>query len=122
MRSLKFMDLRLNHKMISSFNIPLALAGLTNLEIAVNGVDSFFPLLRLCPNLSSLTMIGIFAAIETSETLAHDKLQSLRTSGDIYTWTRSEILGYSRLSHFPIYARWRSAVSDNGLMKSSRRF
>ncbi|KAG2032036.1 hypothetical protein BDR03DRAFT_65656 [Suillus americanus] len=82
MRSLRLMDLWFNLKLLSGFN-PLAWAGLTNLEIVVDGLDSFPRLLRLCPNLSSLTMIGIFTAIETSEPLAHANLQSLRISGDL---------------------------------------
>ncbi|KAG2350109.1 hypothetical protein BDR05DRAFT_1055628 [Suillus weaverae] len=83
LRSLKFMDLWLNDTMLSGFN-PLAWAGLTNLEIVVDGLDSFPRLLRLCPNLSSLTMIGIFTTIETSETLVHSNLQSMRISGDLH--------------------------------------
>ncbi|KAG1875844.1 hypothetical protein F4604DRAFT_1924911 [Suillus subluteus] len=83
MRSLKLMDLWLNVRLLSGFN-PLAWASLTNLEIVVDGLDSFPRLLRLCPNLSSLTIIGIFTAIETSETLAHTSLQSLRISGHLH--------------------------------------
>ncbi|KAG1776792.1 hypothetical protein EV702DRAFT_1279018 [Suillus placidus] len=82
LRSLQLMDLWFDLEMLSGFN-PLAWAGLTDLEIVVVGLDSFPRLLRSCPNLSSLTMSGIFTAIETSETLAHDKLQSLRISGDL---------------------------------------
>ncbi|KAG1851863.1 hypothetical protein DFJ58DRAFT_419232 [Suillus subalutaceus] len=82
MRSLKLMDLWFNFRLLSGFN-PLAWASLTNLEIVVDGLDSFHRLLCLCPNLSSLTMIGIFTAIETSETLAHANLQSLRISGHL---------------------------------------
>jgi hypothetical protein len=83
MRSLKLMNLWLNLRLLSDFS-PLAWASLTNLEIVVDGLDSFPRLLRLCPNLSSLTMIGIFTAIETSETLVHANLQSLRISGHLH--------------------------------------
>ncbi|KAG2339068.1 hypothetical protein BDR05DRAFT_640070 [Suillus weaverae] len=83
LRSLQLMDLWFDLEMLSGFN-PLAWAGLTELEIMVDGLDSFPHLLRSCPNLSSLTMIGIFTEIETSETLAHGKLQSLRISGDLH--------------------------------------
>ncbi|KAG1830290.1 hypothetical protein DFJ58DRAFT_824714 [Suillus subalutaceus] len=83
MRSVKLMDLWFNLKLLSGLN-PLAWAGLTNLEIVVDGLDSFPRLLRLCPNLSSLTMIGIFTAIETSELLTHANLQSLRISGHLH--------------------------------------
>ncbi|KAG1874354.1 hypothetical protein F4604DRAFT_1955372 [Suillus subluteus] len=83
MRSLKLMDLWFNLKLLSGLN-PLAWAGLTNLDIVVDGLDSFPRLLRLCPNLSSLTMIGIFTAIKTSELLAHANLRSLRISGHLH--------------------------------------
>ncbi|KAG2145519.1 hypothetical protein BD769DRAFT_1660593 [Suillus cothurnatus] len=83
MRSLKLMNLWLNLRLLSDFS-PRAWASLTNLEIVVDGLDSFPRLLRLCPNLSSLTMIGIFTAIETSETLVHANLQSLRISGHLH--------------------------------------
>ncbi|KAG1771868.1 hypothetical protein EV702DRAFT_633086 [Suillus placidus] len=87
LRSLQLMGLWFDPEMLSGFN-PLAWAGLTELEIVVDGLDSFPRLLRLCPNLSSLTMIVIFTEIETLETLAHDKLQSLRISaaaGDLHS-------------------------------------
>ncbi|KAG1774366.1 hypothetical protein EV702DRAFT_1200380 [Suillus placidus] len=82
LRSLQLMDMWFDREILSGFN-PLAWAGLTELDIVVDGLDSFPRLLRLCPNLSSLTMVGIFTEIETSETLVHDKLQSLRISGDL---------------------------------------
>ncbi|KAG2112477.1 hypothetical protein BD769DRAFT_1778756 [Suillus cothurnatus] len=82
MRSLKLMDLWFNLRLLSGLN-PLAWAGLTNLEIVVDGLDSFPRLLRLCPSLSSLTMIGIFTPIEAPEPLAHANLKSLRVSGDL---------------------------------------
>ncbi|KAG1774398.1 hypothetical protein EV702DRAFT_534312 [Suillus placidus] len=82
LRSLQLMDMWFDLEILSGFN-PLAWAGLTELDIVVDGLDSFPRLLSLCPNLSSLTMVGIFTEIETSETLAHDKLQSLRISGDL---------------------------------------
>ncbi|KAG1860421.1 hypothetical protein C8R48DRAFT_774397 [Suillus tomentosus] len=88
MRSLKLTDLWLDLKMLSDFN-PLAWVNLTNLEIVVDALDCFPCLLRLCPNLSSLTVIGMFSSvIETSEELPHSKLQSLRISGDLLLdWT-----------------------------------
>ncbi|KAG2143806.1 uncharacterized protein EDB93DRAFT_1228660 [Suillus bovinus] len=94
MRTLKLLDLWYNFQVLSSFK-PLAWASLTHLEVAVEGLDSFPCLLRLCPNLLSLSMIGIFtAAVETSETLKHTKLQTLRLSGDFHLqMSVIEILG-----------------------------
>lgn len=59
-------------------------AHLTTLKIVVDGLNFFPRLLRLCPNLSSLPMIGIFTLIETSEAFAHANLQSWRISGDLH--------------------------------------
>ncbi|KAG2072470.1 hypothetical protein BDR04DRAFT_413481 [Suillus decipiens] len=83
MRSLKVMNLWLSLKLLSGLNL-LAWAGLTNLEVVVDGLDSLPRLLRLCPNLSSLTMIGIFTSIDTLEDFVHANLQSLVVSGDFY--------------------------------------
>ncbi|KAG2132901.1 uncharacterized protein EDB93DRAFT_1233054 [Suillus bovinus] len=83
MHTLKITDLWLDLKILSGFN-PLAWASLTSLEIVVEALDCFPHLLRMCPNLTSLTIIGIFmSAIETSDTTSHPKLQSLRISGDL---------------------------------------
>lgn len=76
--SLKLMNVWLTKTELSSFN-PLAWASLTSLEIMVGEFNLIPCLLRLCPNLSSLTMIGTFTGeIETLERLEHTKLQSLR--------------------------------------------
>ncbi|KAG2142759.1 uncharacterized protein EDB93DRAFT_1105431 [Suillus bovinus] len=76
--SLKLVNVWLTFQELSDFN-PLGWAGLTSLEIMVEGPHFFPCLLRLCPNLSSLTMIGTSTgAIERSETLKHTKLQTLR--------------------------------------------
>ncbi|KAG2043388.1 hypothetical protein BDR03DRAFT_1005432 [Suillus americanus] len=81
-RSLKLMDLWPDFELLSDFN-PLAWPGLTNLEIAVDELDCIPYLLCLCPNLLSLTVVGLFA-VEAEEVFRHDKLQSLRISGDLY--------------------------------------
>ncbi|KAG2357787.1 hypothetical protein BDR07DRAFT_1612304 [Suillus spraguei] len=83
MRSLKVMNLWLDVRLLSGLNL-LAWAGLTNLEVVVDGLDSFPRLLRLCPNLSSLTMIGIFTSADTLEEFVHTNLQSLLVSGDFH--------------------------------------
>ncbi|KAG1786555.1 uncharacterized protein HD556DRAFT_1414793 [Suillus plorans] len=85
MRSLRLLDVLLDFRRLTRLNSP-SWAGLTNLEVLVVGVVSLPRLLRLCPNLSSLTMGGVFmVAIETSGQLAHTKLQSLRISGNLST-------------------------------------
>ncbi|KAG1816230.1 hypothetical protein EV424DRAFT_1075805 [Suillus variegatus] len=87
MRNLRLLGMFSNFQVLSSLNSP-SWAGLTNLEIMVAGLVSLPCLLRLCPNLSSLTMIGSFMpATETLGKLAHTKLQYLRISGDLRTST-----------------------------------
>ncbi|KAG1860427.1 hypothetical protein C8R48DRAFT_712704 [Suillus tomentosus] len=91
MRSLRLLDVMLEFRTLTSLNSP-SWAGLTNLEVSVEGLIRLPRLLRLCPNLSSLTMIGVFkVANETSGQLTHNKLQSLRISGDFYM--RSVLFG-----------------------------
>ncbi|KAG1805412.1 hypothetical protein EV424DRAFT_1558757 [Suillus variegatus] len=83
MRTLKLMDLWFDLKMLSGFN-PLAWVNLTNLGIVVDSLDCFPCLLRLCPNLSSLTIVGIFrSAVETPAKSSYSKLRSLRISGNL---------------------------------------
>ncbi|KAG2152568.1 uncharacterized protein EDB93DRAFT_252358 [Suillus bovinus] len=82
MRSLKLMDLWCDLTVLHAVK-DLGWASLINLEIVVDKLDSFVRLLALCPNLSSLTMIGMFTRIETSEAFAHPKLQYLRISGHL---------------------------------------
>ncbi|KAG1786523.1 uncharacterized protein HD556DRAFT_1046991 [Suillus plorans] len=89
MRNLRLLGMWLDFRRLTSLNSP-SWAGLTNLEIKVAGIVSLPCLLRLCPNLSSLTMIGSFMpATETLGKLAHTKLQSLRFSGDLLMKTIS---------------------------------
>ncbi|KAG2098258.1 uncharacterized protein F5147DRAFT_777752 [Suillus discolor] len=83
MRSLKLMNVVLTVHMLSSFK-PLSWAGLTNLELILDGPNPFAQLLRWCPNLSSLTIVGIFTAIETSKAFVHPKLQTFRISGNLH--------------------------------------
>lgn len=61
-----------------------AWARLTHVEINVNGLDAFPRILHLCPNLSSVVMIGILDPIQTPEPVTHVNLQSLRMSGDVF--------------------------------------
>ncbi|KAG1816160.1 uncharacterized protein BJ212DRAFT_1481233 [Suillus subaureus] len=64
-RSLKLMDLWPDFELLSDFN-PFAWPSLTNLEIAVDELDCIPYLLCVCPNLLSLTVVGLFA-VETKE-------------------------------------------------------
>ncbi|KAG1816184.1 hypothetical protein EV424DRAFT_1540831 [Suillus variegatus] len=83
MRTLKLMDLWFDLKMLSGFN-PLAWVNLTNLEIVVDALDCFPCLLRMCPNLSSLTIVGIFrSAVETPAKSSHSQLRSLCISRNL---------------------------------------
>ncbi|KAG1816218.1 hypothetical protein EV424DRAFT_1075371 [Suillus variegatus] len=83
MRTLKLMDLWLDLKMLSGFN-PLAWVNLTNLGIVVDALDCFPCLLRMCPNLSSLTIVGIFrSTVETPAKSSHSQLRSLRIFGNL---------------------------------------
>lgn len=60
-----------------------AWAGLTHIEIDVHGLDSFIRVLCLCPNLTSMTVYGIFPNnIRTLEPVTHTNLQSLEIVGD----------------------------------------
>jgi hypothetical protein len=80
-RSLKLMDLWPDVEMLSDFNYP-AWPSLTSLEISIDELDCIPCLLRLCPNLSSLTVVSIFVENRRAETcFVHAKLQSLRISG-----------------------------------------
>ncbi|KAG1776999.1 hypothetical protein EV702DRAFT_1278879 [Suillus placidus] len=96
LRSLKLMDLWFYPEMlmftgshplmnpIMSGGNPLASwVGLTNLEIAVCALGSLLHFLSMCPNLSSLTMVGISTTIRTSEPLVHSNLQSLHICGHL---------------------------------------
>ncbi|KAG1904523.1 uncharacterized protein F5891DRAFT_747077 [Suillus fuscotomentosus] len=52
-------------------------AHLTHLEISIYRLDAFPRILRLCPNLSSVTILGIFHPIENQEPVTHTNLQCL---------------------------------------------
>lgn len=62
-------------------------AGLTHVEIIVDGLDAFPQLLRLCPNLSSVSVLAMSLRwshlIQTPESVTHTNLQSLRLAGEV---------------------------------------
>ncbi|KAG2355646.1 hypothetical protein BDR07DRAFT_517048 [Suillus spraguei] len=64
-------------------------AHLTHVEVTISGLDAFTRILRLCPNLTSLTMDGVFYPIETVESATHVNLQSLCMSWS-GLWSSSE--------------------------------
>ncbi|KAG1814021.1 uncharacterized protein BJ212DRAFT_1482367 [Suillus subaureus] len=67
---------------IADFFSDSAWARLTHVEININGLDAFPRILHLCPNLSSVTVFGIFDPIQTPEPITHTNLQTLRMYGD----------------------------------------
>ncbi|KAG1724174.1 hypothetical protein EDB19DRAFT_1760423 [Suillus lakei] len=81
LRRLKIVDLLFTLEILSDFIAHSTWAHLTHLEIMVEGLEAFTHLLRICPALSSLKMIGLFTAFEASETFTHTGLQSLHISG-----------------------------------------
>ncbi|KAG1719405.1 hypothetical protein EDB19DRAFT_1918962 [Suillus lakei] len=73
-----------DHAFLSSLG-PLAWTHLRHLEIKVMGLDAFLLILRLCPNLSSLTMTGWFLAMRTPVPFTHSNLHTLRICGSFFT-------------------------------------
>ncbi|KAG1884120.1 hypothetical protein F4604DRAFT_1677262 [Suillus subluteus] len=78
--SLMVTGLFFNMEYASTFN-P-AWACLTNIQIELDEPSAFLQLLRLCPNLSSLTITIDFTAIEAMEPLTHTQFQSLQIVDD----------------------------------------
>ncbi|KAG2035633.1 hypothetical protein BDR03DRAFT_961750 [Suillus americanus] len=74
---INMMDLCFNREQLDFFT-DFAWARLTHIEISIDGLDAFTHILRLCPNLCSLTMIGVFCPIQTPAPVTHTNLQSLR--------------------------------------------
>jgi hypothetical protein len=50
---------------------------LTHIKIRLEGLDAFTRMLRLCPNLTSLQILGEFKLIRNLEPVTHTNLQSL---------------------------------------------
>ncbi|KAG2044629.1 hypothetical protein BDR03DRAFT_995811 [Suillus americanus] len=83
LRRLNMPDMLLNRRQLNSFS-DSAWARLTHLEINIQGLDAFPRILYLCPELSSVTVLGIFDPIQTPEPITHTNLQSLRLYGDAF--------------------------------------
>ncbi|KAG1734637.1 hypothetical protein EDB19DRAFT_1911039 [Suillus lakei] len=82
LRRLNVMDLSFTHERLDFFpDSPWA--RLTTLEINLDGLDAFTRLLHLCPDLTSLTIIGTSEPIQALESVVHTKLQSLHMCGDL---------------------------------------
>ncbi|KAG2031271.1 hypothetical protein BDR03DRAFT_973045, partial [Suillus americanus] len=76
LRRINMLDLCFNREQLDLFT-DSAWARLTHIEISVDGLDAFTHILRLCPNLCSLSMIGAFYPIQTPAPVTHTNLQSL---------------------------------------------
>ncbi|KAG2062549.1 hypothetical protein BDR04DRAFT_1112122, partial [Suillus decipiens] len=83
LRRLNVTDLFLDREEVGFFT-DFAWAHITHLEINVNGLDAFPHILRMCPNLSFVTMHGMFYPIEIAEPITHPNLQSLHMFGDVF--------------------------------------
>ncbi|KAG1886170.1 hypothetical protein F4604DRAFT_1917876 [Suillus subluteus] len=104
-----------------------AWACLTHLEIGIDGLNAFTRILRLCPDLSSLKMIGIFYTIETPELVTHTNLQSLSMSWSVLSNTDEDIglfevitLPNLRVLEARDTGRWPHASCMEFLMRSER--
>jgi hypothetical protein len=99
LRKLNMPDMMFNRRHLDLFTNS-AWARLTHLEVNVHGLDAFPHILRLCPDLSSITMSGIFSPIETPEPINHTNLQSLRMCGDAF-WTSNGHFGLFEVITLP---------------------
>ncbi|KAG1886172.1 hypothetical protein F4604DRAFT_1724979 [Suillus subluteus] len=79
LRTINMKNVWFNRRLLDSIT-DSAWAGLTHLEISVDGRHSGTRILRLCPNLSSLKMTGLFNESQTAEPVTHTNLQSLYLS------------------------------------------
>ncbi|KAG2358736.1 hypothetical protein BDR07DRAFT_260359 [Suillus spraguei] len=82
LRRLNIPNMFFDRQQLGSFT-DSAWAHTTHLEINVKGLDAFPHILRMCPNLSFVTMHGLFHPIDVAEPITHHNLQSLRMSGDV---------------------------------------
>ncbi|KAG2035629.1 hypothetical protein BDR03DRAFT_983478 [Suillus americanus] len=79
LRTINMKNVWFNRQQLDSF-ADSAWARLTHLEINVDGRHSGTLILRLCPNLSSLKMTGVFNPTQIAEPVTHTNLQSLYIS------------------------------------------
>ncbi|KAG2132905.1 uncharacterized protein EDB93DRAFT_1340017 [Suillus bovinus] len=82
MRSLKFVDMRPFFDIDHLSSLSPVWAHLTDVQIAVCHANAVLHLLRLCPNLSSLTLRVAFEQKDPLTSFTHTKLQYLRILHD----------------------------------------
>ncbi|KAG1771197.1 hypothetical protein EDD22DRAFT_842790 [Suillus occidentalis] len=99
-----------------------AWACLTHVEINPHGLDEFIHLLRLCPNLSSLSMSEIKnpIKIESPEPVTHDNLQYLIVRGQLFNHNDLGVGLFNAITP-PTFASLIFAKGGCGHMESSRR-
>ncbi|KAG2035624.1 hypothetical protein BDR03DRAFT_512581 [Suillus americanus] len=101
LRRINMLELSFNRKRLDFFT-DSAWAGLTHIEISIDGLDAFTHILHLCPNLCTLNMSGVFYPIQTPEPVAHANLQSLLFSRMVlWTIDKSEDLGIFNVITLP---------------------
>jgi hypothetical protein len=84
LRRLDTTDALFNHRQFVTGSSYSSWVHLTHLKIQIQKLDGFPRLLRLCPNLSSLSMVGIMHAIQTPESVTHTNLQDLRMCENLF--------------------------------------
>ncbi|KAG1813984.1 uncharacterized protein BJ212DRAFT_1300853 [Suillus subaureus] len=90
LRRINMENVWFNRKRLDSFTAS-PWAHLTHMEISLHGINAFTRILHLCPDLCSLTVIGIFCPIQTLESVAHTNLQSLSMSWSVFRNTSEDI-------------------------------
>ncbi|KAG1868304.1 hypothetical protein DFJ58DRAFT_723557 [Suillus subalutaceus] len=100
LRRINMLDLCFNLKKLDFFT-DSAWAHLTHIEISIDGLDAFTRILRLCPNLCSLKMFGVFYSIQTPEPITHTNLQSLRMSWSVLWSTDEQDIGLFNVITLP---------------------
>ncbi|KAG2369802.1 hypothetical protein BDR07DRAFT_1371308 [Suillus spraguei] len=90
LRRLNMPELIFNRKKLNFF-ADSAWARLTHLDLRIKGLDAFIHILRLCPNVTSLTMEASFSPIEHVAPVTHVNLRTLHMFWSVLR-TSSEIL------------------------------
>ncbi|KAG1886168.1 hypothetical protein F4604DRAFT_1675824 [Suillus subluteus] len=90
LRRINMKDLWFDRRQLNFFT-PSAWARLTHIEISIDGLDAFARILRLCPDLCSLTMIGEFYPFRIPPPVTHTNLQSLSMSWSVLSNTNEDL-------------------------------
>ncbi|KAG1868302.1 hypothetical protein DFJ58DRAFT_911450 [Suillus subalutaceus] len=99
LRRINMENVWFNRKRLNSFTHS-AWGRLTHIEINLDGLCAFTRILRLCPNLSSLKVIGVLHTIQTARSVTHTNLQSLCMSWSVLR-NSGEDLGLFKGITFP---------------------